>query len=196
MMESGVVVVCGSRVDRGGVEESIGRVEWRPRTPARTPVDTVRNMNAFVMWYEGVRWSIHSFYDTMWWRFPFPVPGLDFLLPERNCGNTRVLLTRHCKRTVVLAVSYFLLLWIFVAFSGSAPEETLVCFASQGLDILPYKYIQRLMRVIYGSILADPSGSFEWVIAGNPGSLSHLTIVGWVLIITTSPFSGNLFVCV
>lgn len=48
MMESGVVV-CGSRVDRGGVEESIGRVELRPRTPARTPVDTVRNMNAVVM---------------------------------------------------------------------------------------------------------------------------------------------------
>lgn len=57
---------------------------------------------------------IHSFYDTMWWRFPFPVPGLDFVL----------LLTRHCKHTVVLAVSYFLLLWIFVAFSGSAPEGT------------------------------------------------------------------------
>lgn len=54
---------------------------------------------------------IHSFYDTMWWRFPFPVPGLE---------------------------SYFLLLWIFVPFSGSAPEETLVRFASQGLDILPY----------------------------------------------------------
>lgn len=84
---------------------------------------------------------IHSFHDTMWWRFPFPVPGLDFVLPERDCGNTRVLLTWHCKHiclTVVLAVLYFLLLWIFVAFSGSAPEETLVRFASQGLDILPY----------------------------------------------------------
>lgn len=72
---------------------------------------------------------IHSFYDTMWWRFPFPVPGLDFVLPERNCGNTRVLLTRHCKHTVVLAVSYFLLLRILLR---------LVVQHQKGLDILPY----------------------------------------------------------